>query len=88
MCSNGKSVIILSKSRVKLPFNQRRLSPSRLTPITPAAGLVPMLFETSTQALYLIPMVISLSFGTVFSMVIILLLIPALFSLRYRNIKL
>ncbi len=56
-----------------------RFRPVVLTAITTAAGLFPMLFETSTQALYLVPMVISLSFGSVFSIATILLLSPALF---------
>jgi len=58
-----------------------RFRPVVLTAITTAAGLFPMLFETSTQALYLVPMVISLSFGSVFSIATILLLSPAMFTL-------
>jgi len=58
-----------------------RFRPVVLTAITTAAGLFPMLFETSTQALYLVPMVISLSFGSVFSIATILLLSPAMFIL-------
>jgi multidrug efflux pump subunit AcrB len=58
-----------------------RFRPVVLTAVTTAAGLFPMLFETSTQALYLVPMVISLSFGSVFSIAIILLLSPAMFIL-------
>ena len=37
-----------------------------------------MLFETSTQAQFLIPMAVSLATGIVFASVIILFLIPAL----------
>lgn len=58
-----------------------RFRPVVLTAVTTAAGLFPMLFETSTQALYLVPMVISLSFGSVFSIATILLLSPAMFTL-------
>lgn len=61
-----------------------RFRPVVLTAITTAAGLIPMLFETSTQALYLVPMAISLSFGSVFSLATILLLSPALFTLAAR----
>ncbi|WP_394201654.1 efflux RND transporter permease subunit [Shewanella waksmanii] len=57
----------------------RRFRPVLITALTTAIGLAPMLFETSTQAQYLIPMAISLTFGTVFSMATILLLAPALF---------
>jgi len=62
-----------------------RFRPIVITAVTTAIGLIPLLFETSTQALYLIPMVISLSFGTVFSMVIILLLSPALFVMAKKR---
>lgn len=61
-----------------------RFRPVVLTAITTSAGLFPMLFETSTQALYLIPMVISLSFGSVFSIATILLLSPAMFTLSEK----
>ncbi|MCB1792499.1 MAG: efflux RND transporter permease subunit [Gammaproteobacteria bacterium] len=55
-----------------------RFRPIVLTSLTTTVGLVPMLFETSTQALYLVPMAIALSFGTVASTFVVLLLIPAL----------
>lgn len=61
-----------------------RFRPVVLTALTTSVGLFPMLFETSTQALYLIPMVISQSFGTLFSMATILILSPALFTLSER----
>jgi len=66
-----------------------RFRPVVLTAVTTAAGLFPMLFETSTQALYLVPMVISLSFGSIFSIATILLLSPALFTLseQYKTKK-
>jgi multidrug efflux pump subunit AcrB len=40
-----------------------------------------MLFETSTQAQFLIPMAVSLATGIVFASVIILFLIPALIAI-------
>ena len=55
-----------------------RFRPIVLTSLTTTAGLFPMLFETSTQALFLVPMAIALSFGTVASACVVLLLIPAL----------
>ena len=61
-----------------------RFRPVVLTAVTTAAGLFPMLFETSTQALYLVPMVISLSFGSVFSIATILILSPAMFMFSER----
>ena len=55
-----------------------RFRPIVLTSLTTTAGLFPMRFETSTQALFLVPMAIALSFGTVASAFVVLLLIPAL----------
>ena len=52
-----------------------------LTSLTTTAGLFPMLFETSTQALFLVPMAIALSFGTLASAFVVLLLIPALHAI-------
>ncbi|MDJ0712369.1 MAG: efflux RND transporter permease subunit [Woeseiaceae bacterium] len=53
-----------------------------LTSFTTAAGLMPILFETSSQAQFVIPMAISISFGIVFATVITLFLIPSLYMLQ------
>jgi len=58
-----------------------RFRPIILTSLTTTAGLFPMLFETSTQALFLVPMAIALSFGTVASTFVVLLLIPAIHAI-------
>jgi multidrug efflux pump subunit AcrB len=42
-------------------------------------GLAPMIFESSVQARFLIPMAISLGFGVLFATLITLLLVPALY---------
>ncbi len=55
-----------------------RFRPIILTSITTVAGLTPLLFETSFQAQFLIPMAISVSFGLLFVTVIILVLLPIL----------
>jgi len=47
-----------------------------LTSLTTFAGLLPLLFEKSTQAQFLIPMGISLGFGILFATFITLLLVP------------
>jgi hypothetical protein len=39
-------------------------------------GLAPMIFETSPQARYLIPMAIALGFGVMFSAAVVLLMMP------------
>jgi len=54
----------------------RRLRPILLTSLTTFGGLAPMIFETSVQARFLIPMAISLGFGVVFATAAILLLGP------------
>jgi len=51
-----------------------------LTSLTTIAGLLPLLFETSLQAQFLIPMAVSIAFGLAFSTVLILLVIPAVLS--------
>ncbi len=59
----------------------RRFRPILLTAITTFLGLGPMIFETSVQALFLVPMAISLGIGTLVSTFVILLLIPASFGI-------
>ena len=55
----------------------RRFRPILLTSLTTFFGLTPMIFETSLQARFLVPMAISLGFGILFATVIILVLLPA-----------
>lgn len=57
-----------------------------LTCTTTFGALFPIIFETSRQARFLIPMAISLGFGVLFSMFITLLLIPA-FYLIIEDLK-
>ena len=54
----------------------RRFRPVMLTSLTTFIGLMPLLFEKSTQAQFLIPMAVSLGFGILFATVITLFLIP------------
>ena len=66
----------------------RRLRAVLLTSITTVAGIMPLLLETSSQAQFLKPMVISISFGLIFGTLIVLFLLPTLLvsieSLRAR----
>jgi multidrug efflux pump subunit AcrB len=48
--------------------------------LTTIAGLLPLLFETSLQAQFLIPMAVSISFGLAFATFLVLLLVPTLLS--------
>jgi len=57
----------------------RRFRPIILTTFTTFGGLAPMIFETSMQARFLIPMAISLGFGILFATSITLILVPCLY---------
>ncbi|WP_018998402.1 efflux RND transporter permease subunit [Hirschia maritima] len=71
----------MSRREAAIQASCRRLRPVLLTSLTTFVGLAPMLFETSEQAQFLIPMAISICFGLLFATVIVLFLIPALYSL-------
>ena len=58
----------------------QRLRAVLLTSLTTIAGLLPLLFETSLQAQFLIPMAVSISFGLAFSTFLVLLLVPTLLA--------
>jgi multidrug efflux pump subunit AcrB len=69
-CSAERAVFLAGK---------RRFRPIMLTSLTTFFGLAPMILETSVQAKFLIPMAISLGFGVMFSTLVILVLVPALY---------
>lgn len=50
-----------------------------LTSITTFAGVMPIMFETSTQAKFVIPMAVSLGFSILFATLITLVLVPCLY---------
>ena len=52
-----------------------------LTSVTTIAGMSPLLFETSSQALILVPLVTSIVFGMLTSTVLILLVLPAMYAI-------
>lgn len=52
-----------------------------LTTITTVAGLAPLIFETSRQAQFLIPMAISIAYGIVVATFLTLLTLPVLLSI-------
>ena len=56
-----------------------------LTSLTTIVGLLPILFERSLQAQFLIPMAISICFGLLFSTVLILIVIPVLVATCTRG---
>jgi multidrug efflux pump subunit AcrB len=51
-----------------------------LTSITTVAGLAPLIFETSRQAQFLIPMAISIAYGIGFATVLTLIVLPIFLS--------
>ncbi len=59
----------------------RRFRPILLTTLTTFGGLAPMIFETSRQAKFMIPMALSLGYGIVFATAITLVLVPSLYLL-------
>ncbi len=59
----------------------RRFRPIMLTTLTTFGGLMPLIFEKSLQAQYIIPMAISLGFGILFATAIILVLVPCLYMI-------
>lgn len=61
---------------------QRRMRPILLTSLTTFFGLIPLIFETSTQARFLIPMGLSLAYGVAFTTFIALLLVPPLYMIQ------
>lgn len=91
MVVNGGFVLAVTRQRFiedGMPIEQvtreaaaRRCRPILLTGITTFVGLVPMILETSQQALFLVPMAISLGVGTLASAIVILLVIPATFTM-------
>ena len=57
----------------------RRFRPILLTSLTTFFGLSPMIFESSQQARFLIPMAISLGFGIIFATFITLAIVPCVY---------
>ena len=63
-----------------------RFRPVMLTSLTTFIGLMPLLFEQSTQAQFLIPMAVSLGFGILFATFITLILVPVNYLIVERII--
>lgn len=70
--AKGKSVL-----DAVLNSGVARFRPVLLTSLTTFFGLLPLLFEKSVQAQFLIPMGISLGFGILFATAITLVMVPA-----------
>ncbi|MEY8201080.1 MAG: efflux RND transporter permease subunit, partial [Colwellia sp.] len=70
-CSEGGELM-----EAVLTAGAARFRPVMLTSLTTFIGLMPLLFEQSTQAQFLIPMAVSLGFGILFATFITLILVP------------
>jgi multidrug efflux pump subunit AcrB len=71
----------MSAKQAMIAGGLRRFRPIILTSLTTFFGLMPMIFETSMQARFLIPMAISLGFGVLFATAIMLVLVPAIYAI-------
>jgi multidrug efflux pump subunit AcrB len=91
-CANGKRRQGLQPLTAIHQAVVQRFRPILLTTVTTFGGLAPMIWETSRQARFLIPMALSLGFGIVFATLITLGIVPSLYmiledllSLRNRS---
>ncbi len=60
--------------------SRKRFRAILLTSLTTIAGLLPLLFERSLQAQIIIPLAVSIAFGMMASTVLVLLVIPCLYT--------
>ncbi|WP_251358156.1 efflux RND transporter permease subunit [Kangiella sp. TOML190] len=72
----------IERKEAVLNAGVRRLRPIMLTSLTTFVGLIPIIFDKSTQAQFLIPMGVSLGFGILFATAITLIVVPLFF---YRS---
>jgi len=73
---NKKRAEGMQLMKAVLTAGAARFRPVMLTSLTTFIGLMPLLFEQSTQAQFLIPMAVSLGFGILFATFITLILVP------------
>ena len=64
-----------------------RFRPIMLTSVTTFLGFTPLILETAIQAQYLRPFAASLGFGIMITTAILMVLIPALYSIRLGLIR-
>ena len=89
---NGSIVLVMFYKDLKesgIPWREAiveaaclRLRAVLLTSLTTIGGLTPLMFETSLQAQFLIPMAVSISFGLAFATLLVLLALPALLCMH------
>ena len=89
---NGSIVLVMFYKRLResgVPWRRAivdaacmRLRAVLLTSLTTIGGLTPLMFETSLQAQFLIPMATSICFGLAFATLLVLLALPALLCIH------
>ena len=60
-----------------------RLRAVILTSATTIGGLTPMLFETSLQARFLVPMAVTIIFGLLVTTLLVLFVVPTLLAIQH-----
>jgi len=70
----------MARQEAVIEASVMRMRAVLLTSLTTIAGLTPLLFETSLQAQFLIPMATSIAFGLGFSTMLVLFLVPLLLN--------
>ena len=68
----------MSEYEASIQGAKLRLRPILLTTLTTVAGLTPLMFETSFQAKFMIPMAVTLTWGLTFATVLTLVILPSL----------
>ena len=69
----------LALSQALIRAGKDRFRPIILTSLTTFIGLMPIIFEPSEQAQFLVPMVISLVFGVLFATTVTLIFVPSIY---------
>jgi len=64
---------------------QARFRAVILTSLTTAAGLLPLMFESSTMAMYFPPIAVTICFGLSLATLLVLIVVPALILLLERT---
>jgi multidrug efflux pump subunit AcrB len=70
-----------SLSEASIGASQDRLRAVLLTSLTTIGGLTPLLFETSLQAQFLMPMAVTMVFGLAAATLLVLVLVPSLMGI-------
>jgi len=60
-----------------------RFRPILLSSMTTFVGLLPIIFDTSPQVQTLVPLVVSVAFGLLASMVLVVLVVPSMLSIYF-----